>query len=148
VKNALAEVGSGKWYPQTEDGQTRNQCNIFVADKLRESGARVPNVDGYSGMAGPRASDWLRETTGGRMGGHAPSASDWHRGKVPGFVRVESPMPGDVVSNGAHVGIVSGKGKTVSASSKTGRVVETDWGFRSMQEPVSFWRHKGEGRAK
>jgi len=59
-----------------------------VADKLRESGARVPNVGGYSGMAGPRASDWLRETTGGRMGGHAPSASDWHRGKVPGFHQV------------------------------------------------------------
>jgi hypothetical protein len=99
-------------------------------------------------MAGPEASDWLHDTTGGRMGGHAPSASDWHRGKVPGFVRVENPMPGDVVSNGAHVGIVSGKGKTVSASSKTGHVVENDWGFKPMQEPVSFWRHKGEGRAK
>jgi len=120
VKNALAEVGSGKWYPQTEDGQTRNQCNIFVADKLRESGAHVPNVGGYSGMAGPEASDWLRETTGGRMGGHAPSASDWHKGKVPGFEQVHgAPQPGDVATDGKHVGIVSGPGRTVSVS--TGR---------------------------
>ena len=148
VKNALAEVGSGKWYPQTEDGETKNQCNIFVADKLRESGARVPNVGGYSGMAGPEASDWLHETTGGRMGGHAPSASDWHRGKVPGFEQVHgAPQKGDVATDGKHVGIVSRPGKTVSVTthdpkeSDYGRVVENDWGFRpGSTRRVTFWR--------
>jgi len=73
-----------------------------VADKLRESGAHVPNVGGYSGMAGPQTSDWLHETTGGRMGGHAPSASDWHRGKVPGFQQVHgAPHPRATATDGA-----------------------------------------------
>ena len=147
VKNALAEVGSGKWYPQTEDGETKNQCNIFVADKLRESGARVPNVGGYSGMAGPEASDWLHETTGGRMGGHAPSASDWHRGKVSGFEQVHgAPQKGDVAASMEHVGIVSRPGKTVSVTTigpNAGRVVENDWGFRDNQKTITFWRHNG-----
>jgi len=62
-------------------------------------------VGGYSGMAGPRASDWLRETTGGRMGGHAPSASDWRRGKVPGFEQVHgAPQKGDVATRTSRPG--------------------------------------------
>jgi len=119
-----------------------------VADKLRESGAQVPNVGGYSGMAGPEASDWLHETTGGRMGGHAPSASDWHKGKVPGFEQVRgAPQKGDVATDGKHVGIVSRPGKTVSVTTEPsnpaayGRVVENDWGFRSGQgNNMSYWR--------
>ncbi len=121
-----------------------------MADKLRESGAHVPNVGGYSGMAGPQTSDWLHETTGGRMGGHAPSASDWHRGKVPGFEQVHgAPQKGDVATDGKHVGIVSRPGKTVSVSTRDstlpdyGCVIENDWGFRQNQKgTVSYWRHR------
>jgi len=99
-------------------------------------------------MTGPQASDWLHETTGGRMGGHAPSASDWHRGKVPGFQQVHgAPQKGDVATDGKHVGIVSRPGKTVSVTthdpkeSNYGRVVENDWGFRQGDtRRVTFWR--------
>jgi len=90
--------------------------------------------------------------TGGRIGSHAPSASDWHKGKVTGFERVTgTPLPGDVATNGTHVGIVSGKVKTLSVTSiernpDYGRVVENDWGFRPENSgTMTFWR-KSDGR--
>jgi hypothetical protein len=60
-------------------------------------------------------------------------------------------MPGDVAAQkisysdaSGHVGIVTGPGKTVSASSVTGTIVENDWGFRSDQQgEVVFRRYVG-----
>ena len=59
----------------------------------------------------------------------AYSAREFYLGEVPGFTRVENPQPGDICADGKHVGIVSEKGRTISASKD--RVVENDWGFRS-----------------
>jgi|GEM_PF-1490110 len=146
VQNARAEIGSDEWAPTTENGEIRNHCNEYVASKLRESGALVPNVGGFSGTLGEDPSDRLNEMSGGRWGGQIPSAKDWYNG-VPGFERVKIAMPGDVASDGNHVGIVSGSGKTVSVSSikgdpEYGRVVERNSGFRgNEQRPVTFWRY-------
>lgn len=68
-------------------------------------------------------------------------AKDFYDGKVPGFKRVSSPLPGDVVSDGRHVGIVSGIGKTISASSKTNTVVENQWGF--FEKKYRYYRYTG-----
>lgn len=150
AQNAKADLGSDKWKPKEVNGEMKNQCNVFVASKLRESGAHVPNVGGKAGTFGEETSDYLAEKTGGAIGGQIPSANDWHKG-VPGYERVktengERPMPGDVASNGTHVGIVSGDRKTISVTSRgdrAGHVVENDWGFREGQNDVTFWRHAG-----
>ena len=82
------------------------------------------------------------------MGGHAPSASDWANAskEIPGYQVVTVPQPGDVASNGAHVGIVTGAGKTVSVTSREdrpeeyGHVVENNWGFRKENEGTMIFR--------
>ncbi len=141
VQNAKSDIGSDEWKPKEVNGKLQNQCNVFVASKLRQSGAHVPNVGGWSGALGEGASDAISEQTGGAYGGHPPSANDWFNGKVPGWEQVdgekgERPMPGDVATNGTHVGIVSGEGKTISVTTDRtkpetyGNVVENTWGFR------------------
>jgi len=146
VQNAHADIGSDKWAPVERNGKTINQCNVFVASKLRESGAHVPNVGGFSGTLGEDPSDRLNEMSGGRWGGNIPSAKDWGNENldIPGYRVVTTPQPGDIASNGFHVGIVSGDGKTLSASSLSGRVVENDWGFRQRDRgTITFRRYVG-----
>ena len=151
VKNARADVGSDKWAPKEINGKTYNQCNIFVADKLHETGAPVPNVGGTAGTLGAENGDMLNAYTGGRIGGQPPSANDWHKGKVPGYEEVTgAPKPGDIASDSKHVAIVSEEGKTVSVTSvgkERGHVVENDWGFRDHQkDEVVFRRYSGPAR--
>ena len=153
VQNAKADLGSDKWAPKEVGGEPKNQCNIFVASKLRESGAHVPNVGGTAGTLGAENSDMLNAYTGGRMGGQPPSANDWYKGKVPGYEEVTgAPKPGDIASDGKHVAIVSGEGKTVSVTSRgpvAGRVIENDWGFRDVQAgQVRFFRFPGSNHGK
>lgn len=45
------------------------------------------------------------------------------------------PRPGDLVALDGHVGIYTGNGMTISASTDRG-VVENAWGFRNKQKPV------------
>lgn len=78
---------------------------------------------------------------------YPPVAKDWENKdlEIEGWVVVDKPKLGDVASAGGHVGIVSGDGTTVSASSREGKVVENDWGFRSDQEgKVTFRRYVGK----
>jgi hypothetical protein len=68
-----------------------------------------------------------------------------------------APQPGDVVSDGDHVGLYAplpgGRPGTISAASAFshdgapfGRVVHNDWGFRPKQEkPVTVWRPTPRG---
>jgi len=153
AQNARADLGSDKWYPKQVHGETKNQCNIFVADKLHESGAPVPNVGGRAGTLGAEASDRLNTATDGRIGGQPPSANDWFKGKVPGYDPVGgAPRPGDIAASASHVGIVSGAGKTVSVTTlgmDYGHVVENEWGFRpGERDGITFWRFTGPRQGK
>lgn len=106
------------------------KCNKFVWDALRAGGMPA-----------------------GRMfGGRIPDASDWGNpnSDIAGYHVVSGPpQPGDVVSNGEHVGIYvplpNGSPGTVSAATPNapggaglpfGQVVYDDWGFRSGQSVV------------
>ena len=74
------------------------------------------------------------------------SAAEIYNGGLQNFRRVKFPEPGDIAANKVHVGIVSGKGKTISASIITGKVVENDWGFRKDKSPapnMRFFRYTG-----
>ncbi len=87
---------------------------------------------------------------GGMFGGNPPLASQWadKDQQIDGYVVVDKPKPGDVASDGGHVGIVSDTGKTISASSASNakKVVENDWGFRPQQKgKITFRRYVGAG---
>ena len=69
---------------------------------------------------------------------------------LPQQLYLKKPQPGDIAADGQHVGIVSGKGKTISASIITGTVVENDWGFRGKNKTpapnMCFFRYTGEDK--
>ena len=75
-----------------------------------------------------------------------PSAKEIYDGRLPNFVLVRNPKPGDIAADSQHVGIVSGKRKTISASSEENKVVENNWGFREgkAEKYMRFYRYMGE----
>jgi hypothetical protein len=122
INNILPPDARGLWDPK---------CNQFVWDALTAGGVQ------------PK-----------RMGdGRIPLAGDWGdpKGQIGGYsVVTDAPQPGDVVSDGHHVGIYlplpDGRPGTISAASPwslhggiLGEVVHNDWGFRPKQHPV-IWR--------
>lgn len=110
-----------------------NKCNLFVYDVLCSATTCPPKVENPKWWAPNRP----------------PLAGEWgDRGvSVPGFQLVDGhPRPGDVIAEKAggpgfsgHVGIVvefdpkTGRGRTASVNSKTGKVEINDWGFRPGQ---------------
>ena len=51
-------------------------------------------------------------------------------------------QPGDIITNGGHIGIISAQGKTISASSIENVIVENDWGWREGQrDQVKVFRY-------
>lgn len=78
------------------------------------------------------------------------SAAEIYSGRLLNFKLVKIPQPGDIAADGQHVGIVSGKWKTISASIITGKVVENDWGFRGKDKTptpnMRFFRYTGDDK--
>lgn len=117
-------------------GVPSEKCNKFVWDQLENGGAPA-----------------------GRMpDGRIPSAGEWGNPNsgIPNYSPVPAGTPfapGDVVSDGGHVGIYApladGSPGTVSAAfpfsggtGMNGGVVNNDWGFRPGQT-VTGWRRNG-----
>jgi len=117
---------ASKWNGWYRPGS--NKCNKAVADWIVDSGHPRPSVPGHFGII-PRD----------------PSAHEWADPKIT-IAGWSAPMPlaealpGDVIAQQhgsvyGHVGIVVGKGRTVSAYgevSPQGLVLENDWGFRTV----------------
>jgi hypothetical protein len=117
---------ASKWNGWYRPGS--NKCNKAVADWIVDSGHPRPSVPGHFGVI-PRD----------------PSAHEWADPKViiKGWsapLPLSEGMPGDVIAQQhgpvyGHVGIVTGKGRTVSAYGEVhpqGLVLENDWGFRKV----------------
>lgn len=117
-----------------------NKCNLFVYEVLKSAGTPVP-----------MRVRWSWRNLGNVS--YPPLARQWADPDqvIPGWVIVKDPQPGDVAAMRinytdatGHVGIVTGPGTTVSASSETDTVVENDWGFRPGQkDAVVFRRYVG-----
>lgn len=97
------------------------KCNVFVGDAFAKAGIHIDN---------PVAN-----------GADYPGTEEWSSAKaqVPGFRvldRNEKLRPGDVLTDGDHVGIYvpgpKGEDMTVSAAAwdRGNAVVHNDWGFR------------------
>ena len=65
-----------------------------------------------------------------------------NNGRAAGSLHIAA-VARSLVNATGHVGIVSGPNLTISASSKTGTVVEGDWGFR-QGEPAEFYHYTGD----
>lgn len=132
--NALSwsrsQVGSTQYAKNTELGQWKKgswKCNAFVI--------RAFNTNVIPQVIGEKSNSKTFGLTRTQY-----RAVDFHEGKVPGFSRVSDPQAGDIATDGKHVGIVSGKNKTISATE--GKVVENDWGFREGKE-YRYYRYYG-----
>lgn len=124
--------------PESLRGRGALKCNQFVWDALAAGGAPA-----------------------GKVGDRIPVARDWGdpNSKIPNYAPVTgSPQPGDVVSNGHHVGIFAplpnGKPATISAASwgtpdggMDGGVVHNTWGFRGTEGKVTVWRRTSRPQA-
>jgi len=111
------------WWP---DGV--NKCNKFVVDAFNKGSGKTIIEDGWRGA-------------------NPPTAANFYDGIVPGFTETKNPKPGDICTTTHHIGIVSGSGTTISASSKDNKIVENDWGFRNEQGnggDVKFYRYVGK----
>lgn len=135
VKESKKQVGSTGWMynkPKGNFGKNTHKCNLFVADVAAAAGASVPFNRGWRNK-------------------YPPTAGDWADGKIPGWITVTSPEPGDVIAEAhnysddtGHTGIVTGEGLTTSANSTVGgTITENNWGFRPDNHP-KFKRFVGE----
>ena len=149
-ENAKDNVDSKDWNllgTWNGHGWRQNKCNLFVYDMLLKAGADVPLID----RNGSGIWDTIHDKLFGAWSASPPLAREWGDAGfgIKGF-RILGPgevlQPGDVGSDGSHVGIYGGDNKTISASLRAlppGKVVRNDWGFRKGQKPV--WR-RYEGR--
>jgi len=144
VDNARNHLHETNWAPRRAFGPIPKAyyCNIFVADVARESGGAtwdpisrpsplLPDRD-------PVAREWEDPTfviKGWTVIFHAGGSF----GNVTAEGKLKERQPGDIISGGGHVGIVSQvggtfRGQTISAAADTdsqpGSVVENDWSFR------------------
>ena len=115
-----------------------NKCNLFVADAFNQSNPSIKPLLGTPNRG-------MLKLGIGRLREY--SAKELYDGKALKFNLVKEPRIGDICTVGSHVGIVSGRGKTISASALTNKIVENDWGFRGnsgkLQPNVRFYRYNG-----
>lgn len=109
LERAKSYLGSGAWAFDSEKddfGKGKYKCNKFVHDVVEECGGKVPEIGEDARTS------------------HKPLANQWGNRalKIEGFEVVENPRPGDIVAahrrgevDHGHVGIVSSKGKYISA---------------------------------
>lgn len=135
VQCAKKYIGSKDWDKNVDKGSVLSdeyKCNLFVAEVLNEAGFEVP----YTNKAGIKA--MIRLISKLDFNFDRPLvAAQWYKGECPGTTLVgegvnglNKAWPGDIITNGVHVGIISGPKKTISATPSQG-VVENDWGWRA-----------------
>ena len=114
LNNAKKNIGSHEWDHKGGFGAWagKYKCNKFVADMYNTGRIINPIPTGFLGTKPPSAKGWFN-------GMQVPS----------GFSQTQMPTPGDVATDGQHMGIVSSDNTTISATPGEG-VVENDWGFR------------------
>lgn len=140
VNAAKKYIGSKDWNFFAKKGNVlwgECKCNIFVAQVLGEAGLKVPctnkagkyvsivlNLIGDSTERPLCCADWYNTDNG----------TKWEAVKLvgKGVDGLNKSWPGDIVTDGKHIGIISGPKKTISATLHDG-VVENDWGWRSEQ---------------
>jgi len=152
-KNALSYVGSNNWSVLKARQCAKNdavyfntsetKCNLFVYEVLLDSGIDIGTMNELKSLTHPFL---VSEGKAKRPA----CAIDWYNEKVSQFKLIgqgsegiKNCKPGDIITDGGHMGIVSGSKSTISASAKEFKVVNNDWGFRGDEDrPVRIFRYK------
>ncbi|WGG49031.1 RHS repeat-associated core domain-containing protein [Rugamonas sp. DEMB1] len=103
-------------------GENTYKCNLFADTQYEAAGYDLPNIGGGA------LAQLFGKNPPGAQSLSTPNYS------VPNWPVVSVGRSGDLIASNGHVGIISGPGRTISASTKG--VVENDWGFRSGQVSV------------
>ena len=146
VDKAKEYIGSknwSQWRKRTSfDGLTtfkikEPKCNLFIYEVLKQCGIDLglPN-------------DYGKEVIVKRP----YVCKQWYNEEVPyfkcigkGIEALKKAKPGDIITNGSHISIISVQKKTISASSKVNKVVENAWGWRKDErDTVKIFRYTGE----
>ena len=141
---AKSKIGSTQYSTWTINGVLvygTSKCNLFVEHAFNKGN---PQEKPFPFTP----SKQLLAAGIGRMRNY--SADEIYNGRLQNFKLVKTPKPGDIATNSIHVGIVSGKGTTISASTETNTVVENSWGFRTKSKKPSvgmrFFRYTGDDK--
>jgi hypothetical protein len=146
-------------------GQVGDDLSYSLAAPSEEARGKVTDKLGpFRGVGDPKCNKfvWDALNAGGRPagrmdGGRIPVAKDWGdpNAKIPHYHPVnDGPLePGDVISNGHHVGLYApladGSPGTVSAATPDapggvalplGKVLHNGWGFRGNEGRITVWR--------
>jgi hypothetical protein len=152
LDEAKKYIGSDNWSKSvsktSNNGKTtfdegEYKCNLFVYDVLDDSGIDI-------GL--PSYKYRFKKFYNGDFSRRPYTCKQWYKEKVPcmkcigkGVEGLKKSLPGDIITNGRHMGIISGPNKTISASSVTNTVVENDWGWREEQKnEVNIFRYNPE----
>lgn len=126
VAEAKRHIGRAKWSYGSSYGTGRNthKGNQFVHDVLEKVGANPPRRWSWRTF-------WWAPIGAGEWGNPKSKYLTNYRF----WIRCNGGRrKGDLISNGQHVGIITGNKLTTSAASigLGNRVVENDWGFRTI----------------
>jgi hypothetical protein len=121
-------------------GRGTYKCNLFVWEVMREADINIP---------------LFQRKKNGEVINYPPTSSQWADPctVIPNWVIVNSPLPGDIATDGEHMGVVSvvsdKEKKTISAATAGlggwwGLVVENNWGFRDNNDHMIFRRYVGK----
>jgi hypothetical protein len=116
------------------------KCNLFVYEMLTRSGAQIslPNSMGNICKL-EKALSFSIPTE------RPPTAGQWFNGEVENTQLIgendeglEKSNVGDIITDGGHVGIISGYNKTISAGCQ--KIIENDFGWRGEKD-VRVYRY-------
>ena len=122
-------------------GNGEFKCNLFVYDVLGICGIKMdlPNQPG-------RFRKFIIKSE------RPYTTKQWYNEQVPNFKYIgkgvkalEQSVPGDIITDGKHMGIISGPQLVISASSRPedeNKVVENEWGWREdIKNNVKIFRY-------
>ena len=143
LNQAKAQIGSSNW----SGGSTRTssdgkvtfapgepKCNLFVYEMLVAGGVSqdLPNEVGNKNLLAFLISSFKDTKKRPYV------CKQWYNEEVPnmkligkGIPALNKCWPGDIVTDGGHIGIISAPQKTISASFTEGKIVENNWGWRA-----------------
>jgi hypothetical protein len=127
-------------------GVSEPKCNLFVAEMYADLGYEVPVNANYHASLGRRLlSRFLSPLTTFSSEPRPYLAKDYYNGEVPGTLilgknaeGLSRAQPGDIISDGRHMAIISGDGKSIHAMAM--EVVENNFGFRPDNTDITVIR--------
>ena len=148
LENAKKFIGSQNWIEGVErisfdnkvkllDGEPK--CSLFVYEMLEMSGIHMDLPNTYGRIH--KTPDYPQRPY---------VCKQWYKEEVKNFICIgkgvkalNQCLPGDIITNGKHIGIISGPNQTISAAYIQNKVVENDFGWRKSEKyKVKIFRYQ------